>query len=951
MMDTKVDQTFQPKFYVDKKLSKSFDKKLDEEIINYPFKKESFLISEKFSIEHTKDSLWKSIKDKAKKKSDMEYFNCVNSLCCKFICTIRKYVTYFLYLKNSSYEIYKMNPYNNNNMNITNKKNVTNNINIRNNINNSYSNDNINYNLNHSNNSSCSKHNKYNANNIDDINIKNDYTYNYIYEQIFFKYNSSFYEYLMFNLMKKIIHYKNIILNKKENINNSYNNNDIKNIDGFLIFQNLHFEEIFLNTFYSSFPFKIFLHSLYMIFICFIYFVVLYFILLKNIYTHPLIFHLSILKFFFDIIFFLSFILYSLFLHLKKIDNIIYSSYISSYIFVCVTFLYSFLILKYSSYSVKMNNNTYQNYFVFQNMLFVLINIIYIFIFCFLKNYMILYSFLYNCRFSIFSILFIFLYYYIFFTLDFYTVIHFPFDNFLCPFIAFLFFSFLFIFKIITSLYYEYVYEKKYRILYIKKNNLMERRINKRTNTNINNVYFTKYFSIDNTIPTSPIEDILNNFKHITETINIIEENPNQNLLTNIKKIKEKIKNCDNILRTKNINQVQIGKYRKFEKVYNIWCLDKMYLNNPLAQEVSKSVLSNSLNRISFNSFSNMHSLLSSKFQEHYNDIYDWNGNIENIYKGNTFISIGYKLLYPLGVLEANFDKEKLKKFLFKMCSYYNDVPYHTSLHAAQVAHFSKSMLFMLDMNHKISAIDEFCLHISSLCHDTGHPGLNNYFLINSENNLALTYNDNSVLENYHCSLLFKTLKNPNYNIFEYYPYHIFISCKKNIIRAILSTDMKNHFEYISDFRTSKEFIDYDNLSNDQIWQIFCLILKASDIGHSTLEWKKHLQWTLKINEEFYLQGLLEKSLNIQNSFLCDIDTMNKLAFSQIDFLKHLCIPLFNELNYICKNNDVYTHCIQPIENNIERWEGHKNDNQNLGLHEKYKDENLLSKLELIKFE
>ncbi|KYN97913.1 cGMP-specific phosphodiesterase [Plasmodium gaboni] len=868
MMDTKVDQTFQPKFYVDKKLSKSFDKKLDEEIINYPFKKESFLISEKFSIEHTKDSLWKSIKDKAKKKSDMEYFNCVNSLCCKFICTIRKYVTYFLYLKNSSYEIYKMNPYNNNNMNITNKKNVTNNINIRNNINNSYSNDNINYNLNHSNNSSCSKHNKYNANNIDDINIKNDYTYNYIYEQIFFKYNSSFYEYLMFNLMKKIIHYKNIILNKKENINNSYNNNDIKNIDGFLIFQNLHFEEIFLNTFYSSFPFKIFLHSLYMIFICFIYFVVLYFILLKNIYTHPLIFHLSILKFFFDIIFFLSFILYSLFLHLKKIDNIIYSSYISSYIFVY-----------------------------------------------------------------------------------FYTVIHFPFDNFLCPFIAFLFFSFLFIFKIITSLYYEYVYEKKYRILYIKKNNLMERRINKRTNTNINNVYFTKYFSIDNTIPTSPIEDILNNFKHITETINIIEENPNQNLLTNIKKIKEKIKNCDNILRTKNINQVQIGKYRKFEKVYNIWCLDKMYLNNPLAQEVSKSVLSNSLNRISFNSFSNMHSLLSSKFQEHYNDIYDWNGNIENIYKGNTFISIGYKLLYPLGVLEANFDKEKLKKFLFKMCSYYNDVPYHTSLHAAQVAHFSKSMLFMLDMNHKISAIDEFCLHISSLCHDTGHPGLNNYFLINSENNLALTYNDNSVLENYHCSLLFKTLKNPNYNIFEYYPYHIFISCKKNIIRAILSTDMKNHFEYISDFRTSKEFIDYDNLSNDQIWQIFCLILKASDIGHSTLEWKKHLQWTLKINEEFYLQGLLEKSLNIQNSFLCDIDTMNKLAFSQIDFLKHLCIPLFNELNYICKNNDVYTHCIQPIENNIERWEGHKNDNQNLGLHEKYKDENLLSKLELIKFE
>lgn len=667
---------------MDKKLSKSFDNKLDEDIFNYPFKKESFLKSEKFSFEHTKDSLWKCIKEKAKKKSDMEYFNCVNNLCCKFICTIRKYVKYFLYLKDSSYEIYNINLYNNNNMNIINNKNITNNIN------NSFSNDYINYNhnYNHLNNSSSSKHNNYNVNNIDEKNIKNDYnTYHNIYEQIFFKYNPSFYEYLMFTLMKKLIHYKNYIFNKTKKINNSYNNNDIKNIDGFLIFQNINFEEIFLNTFYSSFPFKLFLHSLYMIFICFIYFVVLYFMLLKKIYTHPFIFHLSVLKFLFDIIFFLSFILYPLFLRLKRIDKIIYSSYISSYIFVCVTFLYSFIIFKCSSYSVKMNSNTYQNNFVFQNMLFLLINIIYICIFCFLKNYMILYSFLYNCRFSIFCILFIFLYYYLFFSLDFYRIIHLPLDNFFFPFLCFLFFSFLFIFKIIMSLYYEYVYEKKYRILFVKKNNLIEKRITKRKNTNINNAYFTKYFSIDNTIPTSPIEDILNNFKHILETINIIEENPNHNLTTNIMKIKEKIKNCDNILRTKNINQVQIGKYRKFEKVYNIWCLDKMYLNYPLNQEESKSFLSNSLNRISFNSFSNMHSLLSSKFQEHYNDIYDWNGNIENIYKANTFISIGYKLLYPLGVLEANFDKEKLKKFLFRICSYYNDVPYHTSLHAAQV--------------------------------------------------------------------------------------------------------------------------------------------------------------------------------------------------------------------------------------------------------------------------
>ncbi|KMZ90828.1 3'5'-cyclic nucleotide phosphodiesterase [Plasmodium vivax Mauritania I] len=259
-------------------------------------------------------------------------------------------------------------------------------------------------------------------------------------------------------------------------------------------------------------------------------------------------------------------------------------------------------------------------------------------------------------------------------------------------------------------------------------------------------------------------------------------------------------------------------------------------------------------------------------------------------------------------------------------------------------------MLFLLDINHKIPAIDEFCLHVSSLCHDVGHPGLNNYFLINSENNLALTYNDNSVLENYHCSLVFKTLKEKNCNIFENYPYNIFTTCKKNIIRAILSTDMKNHFEYISNFRTSKEFIDLDILTSDQTWQIFSLILKAADIGHATLDWNKHYEWTMKINEEFYLQGLLEKSLNMPNSFLCDINSIDKLANSQIGFLKHLCIPLFSELNSISRNDEVYNHCICSIENNIEQWEKSKNNQKSLGLHDKYRDENLIGRIKLLKF-
>uniref|UniRef100_A0A8C9GE96 Phosphodiesterase n=1 Tax=Piliocolobus tephrosceles TaxID=591936 RepID=A0A8C9GE96_9PRIM len=420
---------------------------------------------------------------------------------------------------------------------------------------------------------------------------------------------------------------------------------------------------------------------------------------------------------------------------------------------------------------------------------------------------MILYNFLLNLKFSLFCITcisFFFLYacYYL---------------KCLCKDILLCFI--LFICVIIISLFIEYNHEKKRRIAFINKGAPQKRKLK---------LFLTKYFSVSNSIPTSPMEDILNNLKLLLDCTKLLEEGASEKKLIQITNMKKRIKKCENILGTQNLKEVQFYENKKMENIYNMWCLDKKDDPSEKTEEYN-SYLSQNLKKKSINSFSFMHSLLSSsKFQDNCIDTYEWNADITILYKRNVFISIGYKLLYPIIILELNFDKEKLKKFLYKICSLYNDVPYHNSLHAAQVAHFSKSMLSLLRLNHKISGIDEFCLHISALCHDVGHPGLNNYFLINAESNLALTYNDNSVLENYHCSIVFKTLKEKNCNIFENYPNNIFVNCKKNIIKAILSTDMKNHFEHISNFKASKEFIDYENLTNDQLWQTFCLILKAA---------------------------------------------------------------------------------------------------------------------------
>ena len=54
------------------------------------------------------------------------------------------------------------------------------------------------------------------------------------------------------------------------------------------------------------------------------------------------------------------------------------------------------------------------------------------------------------------------------------------------------------------------------------------------------------------------------------------------------------------------------------------------------------------------------------------------------------------------------------------------------------------------------SVSDRFALLMAAVCHDVGHPGYNNPFLVESNNKLALKYNDKSPLENMHWAIMFE---------------------------------------------------------------------------------------------------------------------------------------------------------------------------------------------------
>lgn len=58
-------------------------------------------------------------------------------------------------------------------------------------------------------------------------------------------------------------------------------------------------------------------------------------------------------------------------------------------------------------------------------------------------------------------------------------------------------------------------------------------------------------------------------------------------------------------------------------------------------------------------------------------------------------------------------------------------------------------------------------MYVAAAIHDYDHGGLNNDFLVKTDSDLALEYNDISPLENHHAASAFGVLRQPGCNFME----------------------------------------------------------------------------------------------------------------------------------------------------------------------------------------
>lgn len=269
--------------------------------------------------------------------------------------------------------------------------------------------------------------------------------------------------------------------------------------------------------------------------------------------------------------------------------------------------------------------------------------------------------------------------------------------------------------------------------------------------------------------------------------------------------------------------------------------------------------------------------------------------------------------------------RAKFKRFCKRVESSYNkDLPYHNAEHAADVVNSTSVLLFSMGLGKNLTPVQSMAAIIAAAVHDMHHPGRSNKFLIQTHHPLAILYNDRAVLEQMHVAEAFKVLRTPHHDILSNLSNEMYVEFRKLVIHAVLATDLKEHFDTITRIRSLKP--DSPLIAQENSVLIVEVAIKVADVGHSAKSWDLHLQWSKRIEEEFYLQGDEEKALGMEISPFHDRKD-GRIASNQQGFFKFICMPLFESFTTAFPE---FRPCLKQAKKNLTRW--HKIETGELAL-------------------
>ncbi|CAH0714694.1 unnamed protein product, partial [Brenthis ino] len=281
-----------------------------------------------------------------------------------------------------------------------------------------------------------------------------------------------------------------------------------------------------------------------------------------------------------------------------------------------------------------------------------------------------------------------------------------------------------------------------------------------------------------------------------------------------------------------------------------------------------------------------------------------------------------FKMFSDLGfVKKFNIKKQNLVRFILHVKKGYRDVPYHSWLHAFNVAQWA----FAAITNYKLIAqgyytdLQALMYLIAALVHDMDHRGTTNSFQIQGQTTLAALYSsEGSVMERHHLAQAACVLGAEGCGVLDALPRRQYDRALVLLRDYILATDLANYFKNLNEYKAISYDFQKGNRAHTSALQ--CLMMNAADLSDQLKDWGSVKKTAAAVLTEFFKQGDVEKSrgdlpVSIMDREKCFIPDL------EIQFLNTTCMPLFEIISRILPKAQP---CLKIIENHTERWDAAK---------------------------
>lgn len=245
---------------------------------------------------------------------------------------------------------------------------------------------------------------------------------------------------------------------------------------------------------------------------------------------------------------------------------------------------------------------------------------------------------------------------------------------------------------------------------------------------------------------------------------------------------------------------------------------------------------------------------------------------------------------------------------------YHSANPYHNATHAADVVQCLHYFLSSCGVESYLSLqpLELAGAYIAAAIHDYDHPGLNNGYLVNTGADLAIRYNDHSVLENHHSASAFALTRQSDLNLFIELTREEYRRVRELIIDMVLNTDIVQHFSMLTKFRA--KYIGAGKADDKML--LMSLLLHAADISNPSRPWNLCERWVTRVMQEFWAQGDKERSRGLPVTYMMDRETTN-VGQSQVGFIDVIVSPVFHSFREILPK---FEACCQSLQANKEKW-------------------------------